>query len=144
MPLRSFFVLCLLAGSLAIQAAEIYRWTDAEGRVHFGQRPETGAEPIEVRPQVVERDAVTREREARAERYFGARRGERQAEARRQAERQAQHARECEALRERLARLSRGGRYYHVDERGGRVYYSDEELAAARRQLSGLIEQRCG
>ena len=58
--MRSLLILLVLASTPTL--AEIYRWTDAEGRVHFGQRPPAQAERIEVRPQVVERDQQTRER----------------------------------------------------------------------------------
>ena len=49
--------------------AGIYRWVDPEGNVHFDARPRPGAEQVEVRPQVVERDDATRERQARTERF---------------------------------------------------------------------------
>lgn len=39
--------------------ADIYRWTDAQGKVHFSATPPAGAQRVEVRPQVVERDAAT-------------------------------------------------------------------------------------
>ena len=90
--MRALLLTLILMPALA--SAQIYRWTDADGRVHFGQRPPAGAEQIEVRPQVVERDDQTREREARSERFFDARRQEQQA-AREQAS-QTRAARELE------------------------------------------------
>lgn len=57
--MRALLLTLILMPALA--SAQIYRWTDADGRVHFGQRPPAGAEQIEVRPQVVERDDQTRE-----------------------------------------------------------------------------------
>lgn len=58
--------------------AEIYRWTDTQGRVHFGSRAQAGADAdlIVVQPQIIERDQVTREREARVADVFDARRQE--------------------------------------------------------------------
>lgn len=52
--------------------ADIYRWTDAQGKVHFSATPPAGAQRVEVRPQVVERDAATRQREQRTQEYFDA------------------------------------------------------------------------
>lgn len=40
-------VLLMLAWSAAA-SAEVYRWTDAQGRVHFGDRPPAGAATTEV------------------------------------------------------------------------------------------------
>lgn len=71
-------LLLLLALAPMLATAEIYRWTDAQGQVHFGQRPAAGAERVDVRPQVVERDEATRQREQRSEKFFEARREERQ------------------------------------------------------------------
>ena len=57
--MRALLMTAMLLPALA--DAQIYRWTDANGQVHFGQRPAAGAEQVEVRPQVVERDDQTRQ-----------------------------------------------------------------------------------
>ncbi|MEO4045863.1 DUF4124 domain-containing protein [Pseudomonas sp. CAU 1711] len=136
-----FILLCVPL----LASAEIYRWTDAQGRVHFGEKPGgSGAETVEVRPQVVERDAATLEREQRAQQYFDARREERaQADARADAAR-AERAQECRKLRSDLAQIQRGGLYYSTDKNGERSYYSDEQMEAARSRLSSRIAARCG
>ena len=86
--MRSLLILLVLVATPTL--AEIYRWTDAEGRIHFGQRPPAQAERIEVRPQVIERDQQTREREARSERFFQARRDEQAQQQQRSAEQDAE------------------------------------------------------
>lgn len=140
--MRLWFCCLLLLPGLA--AAEIYRWVDADGRVHFDQRPlAPSAEQVEVKPQVIERDQATRERQARSERFYDARRQE-QAQAKTQsAERQAERQQECSELRHRLAQLPEGFRYYRTEANGERIYYSDEELDASRRQLRERVAARC-
>ena len=69
--MRHWLLIAALLPTLA--TAEIYRWTDEQGRVHFGQRPVAGAETVQVRPQVIERDEHTREREERRQRFYDAR-----------------------------------------------------------------------
>ncbi|HBX56159.1 DUF4124 domain-containing protein [Pseudomonas sp. UBA2684] len=139
--MRVLLCLLLLPG---LAAAEIYRWTDANGQVHFGQRPAVpGAEQVEVTPQVVERDAATREREARTERFYDARRDEQAQAAAASAERQAKRAQECRELRGKLARMPEGRRYFRLEANGERSYYSDEQLDAARRQLRDRVSERC-
>ncbi|AYC34116.1 DUF4124 domain-containing protein [Pseudomonas cavernae] len=127
-----------------LASAEIYRWTDAQGQVHFDQRPQAGAEQVEVKPQVVERDAATREREARTERFYDARRQEQEQATSQSSERQAKREQECSKLRDQLEQVSQGGRYYHEDAAGQRVYYSDAEISAVQRQLRERVVQRCG
>ncbi|MCS9274390.1 DUF4124 domain-containing protein [Pseudomonas aeruginosa] len=133
--------------------ADIYRWTDAQGKVHFSATPRhatprhatppAGAQRVEVRPQVVERDAATRQREQRTQEYFDARREERTAAAERAGQRQAALAEECGRLRQQLSQLERGGRFYRQDAGGGPVYLSDAELDAIRRELASRESERC-
>lgn len=143
--MRRLLLCALLLPGLAV--AEIYRWVDAQGRVHFGQQPPAGAEQIEVRPQVIEQDDATRERLQRAERFFEARQDEREQAAADAAVRQAkqqEHEQKCSRLRGQLAQLEEGGRFYRRDAQGEPVFYSDEELAAARRELADQLAMHCG
>lgn len=139
--MRLLFCLLLLPG---LAAAEIYRWVDGNGQVHFGQRPVApGAEQVEVRPQVIERDEATRERQERTARFHEARRAEQAQASVVSAERQAQRAKDCGELRSRLAQIPEGRRYFYSEANGERTYYSDEQLDAARRQLRDRVSERC-
>ncbi|WP_192983200.1 DUF4124 domain-containing protein [Pseudomonas sp. EggHat1] len=139
--MRHLLLIVALLPTLA--TAEIYRWTDEQGRVHFGQRPVAGAETVQVKPQVVERDEHTREREARSQRFYDARREEQQQAAAAATAQREERANECRDLRRRLAQIAEGFSYYRTDASGERIYYSDEETDAARRQLRERIAQRC-
>lgn len=136
-------LLCLLFVP-GLVSAEIYRWTDANGQVHFGQRPAVAsAEQIEVKPQVVERDQLTREREERVSRFFDARREEQAQASAAVAEKKSQRADECLQLRKKLASIPEGRTYYHSETDGQRSYYSDEQLDNARQQLRARVSERC-
>lgn len=140
--MRHLLLWSLLLPSLA--SAEIYRWTDAQGRVHFGAQPgRQGAQQIEVRPQVVERDDATRAREQRTEQFYDARRQERERAASQAAEQRTKRAAECRQLRSQLQQIERGGRYYTVDAQGNRSYISDTDLDNSRSRLSRQITERC-
>lgn len=138
--MRVLLCLLLLPG---LAVAEIYRWVDANGQVHFDQRPAPGAEQIEVKPQVVERDAATIESQERATRFFEARREEQAQASAAASERKAQRAKECGELRRQLAGIPEGWRYYETEASGERSYYSDEQLDTARSQLRSRISERC-
>lgn len=139
--MRVLLCLLLLPG---LAAAEIYRWTDANGQVHFSQRPAAaGAEKVEVKPQVVERDQLTREREERANRFYDARREEQAQASVNAAEQQAKRAEECRELRNKLASIPEGRSYYRAEADGQRSYYSDEQVDTARQQLQSRVSERC-
>lgn len=139
--MRRLWLYTLLVSGLA--QAEVYRWTDANGRVHFSQTPAAGSVQVEVKPQVMQRDAATTEREARTERFFAARREEQQQASAATREQQSKQAQDCQRLRDGQAQLGQGGTFYKDDGKGGRVYYSDKEIDAARRQLSAQVAERC-
>lgn len=134
-------LLCILLPGLA--SAQIYRWTDAQGRVHFGEKPAAGATPVEVRPQVIERDQATREREAGAARFFDARRQEQAAASEQAAEAAVRAAQQCADWQQQRQQLQGGRVFFRTAENGERTYYSDAEVATARRQLETLISERC-
>ena len=54
--LRHVFALCLFA-TLASHAAVVYKWTDADGVVHFSDQPVEGAEKITVSGESLNRSA---------------------------------------------------------------------------------------
>lgn len=135
-------VACVLLAP--IQAvAEIYKWTDAQGGVHFDERPVAGATQVEVKPQVVERDDVTRQREDRTQNFYKARREERDKAEQDAHKARAEQDKTCRTLRNELRSFPPGRSYYALNEKGEREYYSDQELDTARRQLSEQIAQEC-
>ncbi|WXL26903.1 DUF4124 domain-containing protein [Ectopseudomonas mendocina] len=139
--MRILWCLLILPG---LAAAEIYRWTDANGQVHFGQRPAgQGAEQVQVRPQVVERDQLTRDREARASQFYDARRQEQARDDAKAREAQGRRAQECQQLRQRLSSIPEGRRYFRQEADGTRNYYSDDQVDTARKQLQAKLAQRC-
>lgn len=141
--MRDLIAIALLLPGIA--CAEIYRWTDAQGRVHFSEKPgAASAEQVEVKPHVVERDAATREREQRTQQFYDARREEKTQASNEAAKTRAERSRECSELRNQLQQIQRHGRYFSTDAQGERHYYSDQELDAARSRLSSRIAARCG
>jgi len=137
-------VLLILLCLPAAASGQIYRWVDEQGQVHFEARPRPGAEQIEVRPQVVERDAATRERQTRTEHLHEVSRQERREAEQTARTWRAQREQVCQAWREELATLSRGGRFFYTDAKGERVYYSEQEIGGARQRLAERIASDCG
>ncbi|MGF6690813.1 hypothetical protein M2318_000862 [Metapseudomonas resinovorans] len=137
------YLLCCLLLVPVAAGAEIYRWTDAQGQVHFSETPREGAKPVTVKPQVVERDQLTREREARTAKFYDARRQEQAVAAGRAEEAREQQEKRCSQLREQQGQLSNGGPFYRLDERGERQYYTDEQIETFRRTLAESVASDC-
>ena len=127
----------------ALSFGEIYRWTDANGQVHFGEQPAPGAERVEVKPQVVERDAATRESEERLRKLFDARDQEADAAAQKQAAKNAKRNEECNKLSQAMADLNQGGVFFSQDAKGERTYYSDKQIEEARSKIASQLSTNC-
>ena len=136
-------LLCCLLLLPAIAGAQIYRWTDAQGQVHFSETPREGAEAVSVKPQVVERDQATREREARTEKIHDARRQDQAAAADKAEAAREQRQKRCGQWRDQQGQLSHGGPYYRLDERGERQYYTDQQIDSFRRKLAESLARDC-
>jgi hypothetical protein len=140
-----------LTASAAVSASDIYTWTDANGIVHFGDRPGgTGSEkiitidsqrtdPAEVQARLKPRAGA---RPAPAEDGAAAPTEPVTAEDLRAAERE--RAEKCTMYRERLQKFLTSRRLYRQDENGERVYLDEEESAAARAKVQEQVVEFCG
>lgn len=147
------FLLCALimvAGSPSVDA-EIYKWTDASGKVHFSDKPrdpqrKDSAEVVELNSSYVpsssgstssvtlEQQMLARERRLKAERV-----AEAKEKKDKQAARQQARAQECDYQKEQL-RLLTG---MDVTESGRVFYYSTDENgnAVSKSRQKQIIEE---
>ncbi len=143
-PGRLLPLFLLLLGTAA-QAAEIYRWTDAQGRTHYGdQPPASGAEKIvePPPPSPLSQDEVNARLEAiRAQRQTAAeeRALAREAQAKAAAE-QKQRAAECAAARRQHDAMQAAQRIRDADGH----WYTGEERLQKMRDLEAAIRKHCG
>lgn len=146
-------ILLLLLLALPTGApAEIYKWTDAQGRVHFGDRPtekqRQQAESVQVRDYKPGTDKEVLDVYQRTDRIYDAKERQRAAEseqqddARKQKERKQQELKDrCYSARERLHKLS--GPVVFVDEYGNPVKKTDKEREQEYQELNKWVTANC-
>lgn len=141
-------VALLVAGTVP---AEIYRWVDEQGNVHFGDRPRDPeraavAAPVEVQenyqpPRRTPEEQAVLEREARENFETSTRRLQHERESREaaRAERRQQSAERCLKYREHLDKLTR----VEVDGAGRRVrhYLSENGGSVSAREQEAYVEE---
>ena len=154
---RNHLALAIIALVMAMMgpavAAEVYRWTDADGQVHYGKHAPhdaAGARSVQL-PESVEAvhaadpdDAQRRERQRRLLEAYTHERRQKQAAAAESAQRQQEQAQRCRALQAQWRRLTFGGRVYFKREDGTREYLSDERRAAEQAKLRPAYIKACG
>lgn len=148
--MRGLLVFTLLLAS-GVFAAEIFRWTDENGQVHYGERPpDNQAQRLDIpagRSGTSAEVPDERQRRARQQRLLEAFEYERGRKATRQAqdaEQARQRAVQCERLRRHWRRLSYAGPIYSAGEDGERRYLDDAERAAQKDRVRPAYQQACG
>ena len=148
--MRCLLIIPFLCLSLPA-VAEVYRWVDPDGQVHYGESPPSeGALKIEL-PEALESspepDRETADRLARQQRLLDAYEHERERKEAAAADasraRQADAAR-CADLRQHWRRLSFAGPVYYQSPDGGRDYLNDEQREAAKQRLRPAYAAACG
>lgn len=137
---------CLLA---ATAPAEVYKWTDTEGRVHFGDRPPQGeAETLQL-PEaagsgVADTPEARLEKQRRLLRAFEEERRQKR-DAQEQARREkAERQRNCAEARDDLRNQETAGAVYRLGPDGQRVFLDDAERAQSLAQARAAVERWCG
>ena len=134
----------------AVYAGDIYKWTDEEGNVHFGDRPDgESSERLAIQSKPTDPARIQAQTQARAEartkaaeeKAAAAAQGPSPEELQAQAEERAQ---KCTHYKDKMQKYVTSRRLYREDESGERVYLDDEEMLAAREEVEGKIQEYCG
>jgi type IV secretory pathway VirB10-like protein len=144
---------------LAIPAlGELYKWTDAEGKVHYSDQPPPPniKEPVTVKPRVpsaptaapaaegtpaaapktyVEQDAEFNRRRVEA--------AEREATEKKAAKEAAEKKKNCEQAKAQLAGVQSGARIARYNDKGERVYLGDAEIAQEAARAKQVADSWC-
>jgi hypothetical protein len=140
----------MLGASSSSFAGKIYKWTDANGKVHYGERPPNGkAKQMKVKGTTPfgtasaskpsdEGDAASKFLESVA-----TERKEKKEVADKSAKEKEIANKNCSNARKRVASLKQGGRRYTVDEQGNRSYMDDTEIQKSLNEAKKNVEKWC-
>lgn len=142
--------MALLGLLAAASHAEIYKWTDAEGRVHFGDKP-TGdrkTEEVRVKDYAPGADADTRAIYERRQRLIDADQAVQQKRTAEETTRDQaaaatanQRTQVCEEARAELRVIS--GPVQFIDENGTPVRTTERERQQRHRALLAWVKENC-
>ena len=139
----------VLSLASAFATAEVYKWVDAQGNVHYGDRPPAaGVDSRSIAPPPAPTEDPEHEQRSLKQRRlleaFEAERAERDRAETQEAAARAQRAQTCERARRQLARFERANIVYTTDESGERKYMSDGERREAAANARVWIGRNCG
>ena len=147
--LNKFAIAALSLLFCASAAAGVYRWVDAQGNVHYTDKPDGGAEKLNIESRRTDQARVAAEREAslkQAADHEDSRQKRREEEQEQQATAQDE-AKErevnCTKATERLERYATAHRLYKPLPDGERQYLSDQEIDQARSDAQAEKDRWC-
>ncbi len=137
---------CAASGALA---GKVYKWTDSEGNIHYGERPPTSqAREIDIpkAPPSSRNTAPAGNSLQETNKLLETLQKERQQKAEKKAtaekERKALEA-NCSRSKRKLAGYRIGGRIYEVDEQGERSYLSDSDIQQRLEAAQKEVDKWC-
>ena len=148
-PTRIFMLRFLVITVLfALPAqAEIYKWTDEKGNVHYGDKPIVNSEEILIPEKINVQSRVTmQEREEKRKRLlesFAEDRADKKEQQEKQEIKKKKLNRQCITARDRLKTYQKSSRLYDLNEKGERVILSDMARQQAVNQLAAEIDKYC-
>lgn len=145
--MRRFMMIVVLMAALPA-SAELYRWVDDKGQVHFGDRPPANgqADALEMPKTVSTMPALDESRQRLQQDWLAGREEERrkkQEEAAKRAQEEEKRVEQCRLLAGRLRDMERTGRYYRYDDKGERVYVEEAEVERVRNESRTLYSKKC-
>ncbi len=142
-------LICLLLISV-IPQAEVYKWYDEQGRVHYGDHPKgKNATQVDINtsPQTNETRAENwdeiQQRQQKFLDYLEDERGDRDEEKAKKADQLAERKKQCDEARKYNQKLISNRVFYRKDKDDNKVYLSDEEKDAEIRTTEEMMDKFC-
>lgn len=154
--MRHTTILAVIAGVLtctAVQAGDVYKYTDERGNTMYTDRPMPGAVLVSagaVRPpEVTERNyaaqqASSNQQLAASNQRIADGKADSRAAAQVAKDLEATRAARCKQARDNYNTTINSRRLYTTDKDGNRSYLSDSQIAAERLEAAKSVEAICG
>ncbi len=147
--MKKMFWILLLSTFATAATAEVYRWVDEQGNVHFGDKPPASEAVDEVKIRKAPTPVPGSDPASRLEaqqKLLNAMREERilkQEAEREAAQQQAERQQKCQRARNELLDYERSSAIYNLDDEGNRIYMSGAERDAFIQKLRDDIHRHC-
>jgi hypothetical protein len=141
-------ILILMLTAIAPASAGIYKWTDSEGRVHFGDQPANSETATELNIIIKKNTGVTNSSGHKKDREYLLKKIDKDKEekAKKRSKRLAEankRKRKCDAYRASYQSQIQSNRSYYMSPDGERTYLSDKERSARKKKLSKGVSKYC-
>ena len=135
-----------------VNAADVYKWIDEDGQVHYGHKTENkNAKKIEIKNRYIDSGNSTaplsaEERVNKQKRFLNALEAENKSIAddkRKKREQEELRVSRCNASRDQLRRAENASALYDLDEKGNRILLNKKQYEQAMSQARARVEKWC-
>lgn len=128
--------------------ADVYRWVDEEGGVHFSDRPKShpSAEKIEIKTDTVHQDPNQQKRLKYQQHLLSVIEEERKIKQKKLAEkkkRKEEKKKSCKKARKTLDEYLTSGQLYNINKDGSKFYLSDDEREQEIKKAKEVVKYWC-
>lgn len=148
--LKSAFIVLLWIAQFAPLAthADVYRWVDEEGAMHFSDKPNShpSAEKVEIKTGVVIKDVDQQRRLKKQKHLLSVIEEERKIKQKKQAEKKKKkeaRKKSCKEARKTLNEYLASGQLYDIDKEGNKIYLSDQEREQEIKKAKEAVKYWC-
>ncbi len=147
-----FMVFIFLPLLSNVNAADVYKWIDEDGQVHYGHKTENkNAKKIEIKNRYIDSGNSTaplsaEERVDKQKRFLNALEADNKSiadEKRKKKEQAELKISRCNASRDQLKRYENSGALYDLDEKGNRILLNKKQYEQAMSQARARVEKWC-
>lgn len=128
--------------------AEVYRWVDQQGQVHFEDRSRSqsasGTRSYKPTPSAPDSHQQRMDRTRKLINAYQAERQQQREERGKREQERERRKRNCAIARDNLEQYRNHGSIYRLDDNGERVYYSEQEREALLQRGRAAVEKWCG
>ena len=136
-------VLCFYTN---IALAEIYKWTDENGHIHYGDKPLVDSKEMDIDISKQGHIKVNNTRKEKQRRLLETYSDDKQREDKERAKRKKQKKkleRSCVLSKDKMRRMQRASSLYNLDKEGNRVTMSNEQREKSTARLREQIMKYC-
>ena len=124
-------------------SAEIYTWTDENGKVHFSDKPINNEKVTTIKPIENPNISIPTSLNSEWQQDYDKTQQDKTQKKINNAQQKSQTKDYCDNLKSRLAIYQQGGRMYIMSPEGERNYQSEKELAEKKKKITKQIKQKC-
>ena len=137
-----FLLVFISLFSLNLQA-EIYTWTDKNGKVHFSDKPIADEKVSTIKPKENNNIANTVTKDSQWQRDYNKSQQTKAEQAQKKAEIKKKNKGYCNQIKRQMATIDHGGRIYVMSPEGKRTFQSEAQLKAEKKKLTKAFKKTC-